>query len=164
MTILFSATQQAFYDDSLDYPSLPNDVISIPEQVHWRLLDLINTGHYVFSDLTVSEPRPSSHHVMENGIWVDHRTAKEKREAYLRSLKPLTRRQFKLTLLNHDLLDKVSMAIDTIEDPVLKMRAKIEFEDSTTFERLNPTLAEIYKALGLKESKVDSLWEEGLKL
>lgn len=164
MTILFSATQQAFYDEGLDYPSLPNDVIVVSEQEHWRLLNLINTGHYVFSDLTVSEPRPSLHHVMENGQWVDHRSTKEKREAYLSGLKPLTRRQFKLTLLNHNLLDKVSIAIDTIEDPVLKMRTKIEFEDSTTFERLDPTLAGLYKAMGLKESQVDSLWEEGLKL
>lgn len=91
-------------------------------------------------------------------------TPQEQRELYLRDLKPLTRRQFKLTLLNHNLLDKVSTAIDTIEDPVLKMRAKIEFEDSTTFERLNPTLAELYKATGISESKLDSMWEEGLKL
>lgn len=164
MTILFSTSEQAFFDNELDYPNLPQDLVPVSGEDHWRLLDLINAGRYVFSDLTISEPRPSIYHVMENGKWVDHRTTKEKRDAYLNGLKPLTRRQFKLTLLNHNLLDKVSVAIDTIEDPVLKMRAKIEFEDSTTFERLDPTLAGLYKAMGLKESQVDSLWEEGLKL
>lgn len=164
MTILFSTSEQAFFDNELDYPNPPQDLVPVSDEDHWRLLNLINTGHYVFSDLTVSEPRPSLHHVMENGQWVDHRSTKEKREAYLKSVKPLTRRQFKLTLLNHNLLDKVDVVISAIEDPVLKMRAKIEFEDSTTFERLNPTLAELYKAMGISESKLDSMWEEGLKL
>ena len=162
--INFNESEQAFFDNELDYPNLPQDLVPVSDEDHWRLLNLINEGHYVFSDLTVSGPRPSLHHVMENGQWVDHRSTKEKREAYLKSMKPLTRRQFKLTLLNHNLLDKVDVVISALEDPVLKMRAKIEFEDSTTFERLNPTLNQLYSLMGLKESQVDALWEDGLKL
>ena len=90
--------------------------------------------------------------------------AAEKREKYLKSLKPLTRRQFKLILLKHDLLDKVSEGLAKIEDKTLRMQAQIEFEDSTMFERLNPTLLLLYKAMGISESKLDSMWEEGLKL
>ena len=90
--------------------------------------------------------------------------AAEKREKYLKSLKPLTRRQFKLILLKHDLLDKVSEGLAKIEDKTLRMQAQIEFEDSTMFDRLNPTLLMLYKAMGISESKLDSMWEEGLKL
>ena len=91
-------------------------------------------------------------------------TGAEKRERYLKSLVPLTRRQFKLILLKHDLLDKVSEGLAKIEDKTLRMQAQIEFEDSTMFERLNPTLLMLYKAMGISESKLDSMWEEGLKL
>ena len=91
-------------------------------------------------------------------------TGAEKRERYLKSLAPLTRRQFKLVLVQHDLLDSVIKAIASIPDPVLKTRVTIEWEDSPSFERLNPTLLMLYKAMGISESKLDSMWEEGLKL
>ena len=91
-------------------------------------------------------------------------SAEEKRKEYLLSIQPLTRRQFKLILLKHDLLDKVSEGLAKIEDKTLRMQAQIEFEDSTMFERLNPTLLLLYKAMGISESKLDSMWEEGLKL
>ena len=91
-------------------------------------------------------------------------TGAEKRQRYLQSLKPLSRRQFKLVLLENNLLDQVEMAINSIPDATLRMRAKIEYEDAVSFERLNPTLAQLYKLMGLKESQVDALWEDGLKL
>ena len=91
-------------------------------------------------------------------------TGAEKRERYLKSLVPLTRRQFKLILLKYDLLDKVSEGLVKIEDKTLRMQAQIEFEDSTMFDRLNPTLLMLYKAMDISESKLDSMWEEGLKL
>lgn len=91
-------------------------------------------------------------------------TATEKRAGYLRTLKPLSRRQFKLILGDNNLLDAVTAAIASISDPALKMRATIEWEDSGEFDRLNPTLMKLYDLMGLKESKVDSLWEAALKL
>ena len=91
-------------------------------------------------------------------------TGAEKRERYLKSLVPLTRRQFKLVLLESNLLDQVEMAINSIPDASTRMQAQIEFEDSTMFERLNPTLLLLYKAMGISESKLDSMWEDGLKL
>ena len=94
----------------------------------------------------------------------DHLSVEEKRKNYLASLKPLSRRQFKLVLLNNNLLDQVEMAINSIPDATLRMRAKIEYEDAVSFERLNPTLNQLYGLMGLKESQVDALWEDGLKL
>ena len=91
-------------------------------------------------------------------------TAEQQRQLYLQTLKPLTRRQFKLVLLQQGLLDKVATAISNITDENLRLRIQIEYEDSTTFERENETLAQLYKALGLKENQVDRMWEEGLKL
>lgn len=91
-------------------------------------------------------------------------SAEQKRLQYLQTLRPLTRRQFKLILLEKDLLTSVETAIDSIQDTKLKMTAKIEWEDATEFRRLNPTLMHLYKLMGISESKLDSMWEDGLKL
>lgn len=91
-------------------------------------------------------------------------TNEEKRMLYLKSLAPLTRRQFKLILSERGFLDRVATALNQITDPQLKAKATIEWEDSATFERLNPTLLLLYPLMGLKEAEVDKLWEAGLKL
>lgn len=91
-------------------------------------------------------------------------TAKQKRQHYLENLAPITKRQFKLILLEYDLLNKVQSVIDSIPDETARMKAQIEYEDAQTFERLNPTITSLYSAMGLKESEVDTLWEKALKL
>lgn len=101
-------------------------------------------------------------HRHENPL--DYMTAEEKRAIYLKKLKPLTRRQFKLVLMENNLLNQVEMAINSIPDTGLRARTKIEYEDAVSFERLNPTLNQLYSLMGLKESQVDALWEDGLKL
>ena len=88
----------------------------------------------------------------------------QKRKIYLQGLKPLSRRQFKLALMENNLLVSVETAINSIPDENVRMRAKIEYEDGISFERLDPTLGQLYKLMGLKESQVDALWEDGLKL
>ena len=49
-------------------------------------------------------------------------TEEQKCNIYLNSLKPLNRRQFKLVLLENDLLDEVELAINNIEDKTTKTR------------------------------------------
>ncbi|MGQ1106775.1 hypothetical protein ACT4Y0_15085 [Acinetobacter baumannii] len=57
--IYFSQSKQSFYDLNLEYIELPDDLIEINEEQHFDLLHKISSGHYVFSDLTLSEPKPS---------------------------------------------------------------------------------------------------------
>jgi hypothetical protein len=42
MTIYYSPTTKGFYDTSLDYPILPNDIVEIPASDHMALVDAIN--------------------------------------------------------------------------------------------------------------------------
>lgn len=91
----------------------------------------------------------------------EYLTDEEKREIYLRSLKPLTRRQFKLVLVKNGLsLSEIESKIKELENEELL----IEWEDATEFERLNPNLLLMCEVLGLEESKVDELWEYALTL
>lgn len=66
----FSPTTQAFYDLSFDYPDLPDDLIELNEDTYQDLLTKLNQGCHINADLSVSEPRPSLHHIWQDGDWV----------------------------------------------------------------------------------------------
>ena len=165
MSKYFSYKNQAFYDITLNYPMLPDDLVAVTQEKYLSLLTSMGKGCGVTRDLVATAPCPSAYHKLaEDDTWVDNRSIAEKRQQYLQSLKPLTRRQFKLVLLESNLLDQVEMTINSIPDTGLRARTKIEYEDAVSFERLNPTLNQLYSLMGLKESQVDALWEDGLKL
>lgn len=65
----FSPSAQAFYDLSLNYPNLPDDIIEIDDDTHAQLLSAINTGCHILPDLTPSTPKPSAYHIWQDG-WV----------------------------------------------------------------------------------------------
>lgn len=88
----------------------------------------------------------------------------EKRAAYLDTLRPLTRRQFKLVLLENNMLTAVEDAINAISDPVLKARMQIEYIESTTFIRTSNAVIQMVGLLGLSDTQVDAMWEQALQL
>ena len=88
----------------------------------------------------------------------------EKRNIFLSTLTPLTRRQFKLALLENDLLDRVESTIDTIPDSLLRKRLQIEYSESDEFQRQSESVIAMCNLLELKEEEVDSLWQKAMKL
>ncbi len=83
---------------------------------------------------------------------------------YIKSLKPLTRRQFKLVLLENDLLDAVELAINNIEDKTTKTRMQIEYTEATEFQRTSDSVKYMCNLLGLTEEQINTMWEQGLTL
>ncbi len=79
-------------------------------------------------------------------------------------LPALTNRQFKLVLLENDLIDDVEKAISEIEDPKLKRRIEIEYEYATSFERYSDSIHIMSDLLELDKEKVDELWLKALDL
>ena len=92
--INFSLKNQAFYDLTLNYSDLPNDLVEITIEQHTELLNALNSGCVIFADLTYSEPKPSQFHIWNSSAWVDNRTAEEIEAERLKQFKPLTRYQF----------------------------------------------------------------------
>lgn len=88
----------------------------------------------------------------------------EKYQTYLKSLRPLTRRQFMLTLIEHGLDDDIEAAILNIDDVKQRKIINIEYRDSQTFERLSESVLFMSNLIGLEESKLNELWEHGLGL
>ena len=85
-------------------------------------------------------------------------------DIYVKSLKPLTRRQFKLVLLENDLLDAVELSINNIEDKTTKTRMQIEYSEATEFQRTSNSVKYMCNLLGLTEEQVNQMWEQGLTL
>ncbi|KAF1024424.1 MAG: hypothetical protein GAK29_02584 [Acinetobacter bereziniae] len=88
----------------------------------------------------------------------------EKREQFLLTLRPLTRRQFKLALLENDFLEKVESTIDNIPDLQLRKRMQIEYEESVEFERQSESVLLMCEMLELTEEQVDQLWLHAMTL
>ena len=86
-------------------------------------------------------------------------TEEQKYNIYLKSLRPLTRRQFKLSLLENNLLATIDTAISNIPDPLLKARIEIEYAEATEFVRTSDSVKYMLSMLELSEEQANSLWE-----
>ncbi|MEB3755012.1 hypothetical protein [Acinetobacter sp. MD2(2019)] len=96
--------------------------------------------------------------------WQDQRTAEEKRAAYLATLKNLTRRQFRLTLLDYDLLDTIEQKIKQIEDVKMRRRIQIEYDDATEFSRSSEAVAYMCNLLELDDNQINGMWEHAMQI
>ena len=161
--VFFSFTQQAFYDPEIEYLNLPNDLININVQKHQELLNAINSGCKVFSDLTYSKPNPTEFHEWNGIDWVDPRSEEEKLE-YKRSQYPkLTRYQFMRGMLEYGCKSSdIEAQIMLIEDEYTRELTMIGFKDATNFVRTDPSIAVMRDMLGKTDLEIDEIWEQCL--
>lgn len=88
----------------------------------------------------------------------------EKEQFRLTQFKPLSRRQFKLALLENGLLETVEQMIESIEDPTVKARIQIEYSESERFERTNDSVKYMLGVLDLTTERVDEMWRYAMML
>ena len=86
-------------------------------------------------------------------------TPSEIYNTYLATLPPLSRRQFKLALLENNLLDVVETQINQIEDAKQKAVIQIEYQEATEFVRTSESVKYMCNLLGLSEEQVNQMWE-----
>ena len=91
-------------------------------------------------------------------------TEAQKQEQYLASLRPLTRRQFKLALLHADLTTTIEAAIANISDVKLKAVLEIEYTEATEFVRTSDSVAYMCNLLELSDDEINAVWENALTL
>ena len=114
-------------------------------------------------------PAPSKYHYLENGEWKitaenEAILENERYAAYQASLRPLTRRQFKLALLENGLLDQIENSISAIGDDKTRSLVQIEYAESTEFHRTSDSVAYMCQLLGLTNEQVDQMWEQAMNL
>ena len=163
--IKFSLEKKAFYDSELHYPELPSDLIKITAEKHTELLNALNSGCIIFSDLTYSSPQPTAHHNWDGENWIDLRTEEEKL-AYKRSQYPsLTRYQFLRCLLENGFKStNIEAQIQTIEDEFSRELTLIGFKEATNFVRTDESILAMQSVLNLTDERVDQMWEYALTL
>jgi len=163
--IKFSLEKKAFYDSELHYPELPSDLIEITAEKHTELLNALNCGCIIFSDLTYSSPQPTAHHNWNGENWIDLRTEEEKL-AYKRSQYPsLTRYQFLRCLLENGFKStNIEAQIQTIEDEFSRELTLLGFKEATNFVRTDESILAMQSVLSLTDERVDQMWEYALTL
>lgn len=85
-------------------------------------------------------------------------------EIYVKSLRPLTRRQFRLALLDVGLLDDLEATISNIEDTTEKKRIEIEYTESDKFARTSEIVKTMFTLINQTEDQINELWEKALAL
>lgn len=156
---------QVFFDVSLNYSELPDDLVEITTEQHNELLNVINSGCIIFDDLTYSKPKPSLFHEWNGTEWIDSRTEEEKL-AYKRSqYKTLTRYQFKRCLLENGYKSEMIEAkILMIEDEMTRELTLLGFKEATNFVRTDESILAMQSVLDLADERVDQMWEQALTL
>ena len=91
-------------------------------------------------------------------------TSSQKYQNYLASLKPLSRKQFKLVLLDNGLLDDLELAISDIETTLEKKRIEIEYTESSEFVRTSESVKTMFALINQTEEQINELWEKALAL
>lgn len=94
----------------------------------------------------------------------EYLTKAQKQEMYLKTLRPLTRRQFMLALVEYELDDDLITAIENIEDVKQRKTLSIEYKDAQTFPRFNESVLSMLALLNLDDQKINEMWEHGLSL
>lgn len=79
-------------------------------------------------------------------------------------LRALTRRQFKLVLMEHELLTPIEDAIASIDDAALKARIEIEYKEATEFVRTSDSVAYMSALLSITDEQLDIMWVQALTL
>ena len=107
---------------------------------------------------------PKNFDSWNGGVWLDQRTEQEKYDTYLSTFQSLTRRQFKLVLLENDLLGTVESSISSIVDAKQRALIQIEYTESTEFVRTSDSVKFMCNILNLTEDQINTMWEQALTL
>lgn len=78
-------------------------------------------------------------------------------------LRSITRRQLRLWLHGAGLLDEIPTLIQALPEPQ-RTTAQIEWEDSTTYDRLHPLVLQFGQALGMTDADLDVAWQHAARL
>ena len=115
---------------------------------------------YIVEDMIRMTPSEVDKHINPKKYMTDEQLF----DIYVKSLKPLTRRQFKLVLLENNLLEQVETLINSVEDATQRTRLQIEYSEATEFQRTSNSVKYMCNLLVLTEEQINQMWEQGLTL
>ena len=108
---------------------------------------------YITEDMVRMTPSEVDKHLNPKKYMTDEQLY----EIYVKSLRPLTRRQFRLALLDVGLLDDLETAISNIEDTTEKRRIDIEYTESDKFARTSEIVKTMFTLINQTEEQINEL-------
>ena len=107
--------------------------------------------------------KPDADYEWQNGEWV-HVPPPEPTPEELRALMtPLTPRQFRDALIDHDIMpDDVTAAIGQIADVKERAKALNAWEYPTQFDRTEPLIEQIGAIFNLTPDDIDDMWQTAM--
>lgn len=110
--------------------------------------------------------KPNSiYETWSDNAWVDQRTEEKIISDEIAILPPLTRRQFRLALVQNDFdLSYVEEKIKSFDDKKQRQIIQIEWEDAQIFERTSTSLKVMADILDLDDQKINELWQYAMTL
>lgn len=131
-----------YHQNTYELKELPDELIlaweenSNPKRDNWILVP----------------PKPSNDAMWNNGSW----TIPE-----IQVPQTVSARQIRLWLVQHGFqLSQIDMAIDSIQDPIVRETVKIEWEYAPYVERTHPWLESFAFSLGLTSEQIDEAFRE----
>ena len=115
---------------------------------------------YIVEDMIRMTPSEVDKHLNPKKYMTDEQLF----DIYVKSLKPLTRRQFKLALFANNLLELIDTTIAGIADPLVKAHITIEYTEATEFVRTSDSVKYMLNILDLTEEQANTIWEQALTL
>ena len=115
---------------------------------------------YITQDMVRMTPSEVDKHLNPKKYMTDEQLY----EIYVKSLRPLTRRQFRLALLDVGLLDDLEATISNIEDTAEKRRIEIEYTELDKFTRTSESVKTMFTLINQTEEQINELWEKALTL
>ena len=159
----FKANQMAVFDETHKVWSIvPNYKGKTVYNTETKQAETVTYYGSIKEGFTLTPPQ--NYETWDGEQWADQRTIAQKRDAFLATLHPLSRRQFKLILLKEKLLKKVEQLISQIEDETQQMKIQIEYEESTEFIRTSDAVLYMCQLLQLTDEKIDRMWQEAMNL
>lgn len=76
----------------------------------------------------------------------------------------LSQYQFRMCLINKNMLDQVTTEIAAIEDDAAKLKVSTAFNYAPYFSRLDENVIYMMTMLGLSDDQANTLWQEALTL
>lgn len=110
---------------------------------------------------TIEVPlKPGPYYDWQNGEWVHVPPPEPTPEELRAQLPPLTPRQFRDALIDHDIMpDDVTAAINQIADVKDRAKALNAWEYPTQFVRTEPLIEQIGAIFSLTPEDIDDMWQ-----
>jgi hypothetical protein len=128
--------------NTYELKDLPSELISA-----WEQADNPKKNEWILAPI-----KPQENAIWNNGSWLIPQ---------IEIPQTISARQIRLWLINHNFsLSQIELAINNIEDLLIRETVRIEWEYAPYVERSHPWLMPLAQSLGLNEEQIDQAFRE----